>query len=375
MNRRDVLKLGALAGVGGSGCASLLSNPASVSGGELSSFLSALDAAMAAVMAGQPFERFFETANNPTLAARARASEDLARKTLRSMLLVGTLAELPPDQVALEGVQQRLRGSMEEFDDAVFGMTQMLEQLSPSDRATVSKALQDDPGLGMRIMGSFDQEAAALGISKGARAKLRAVSTQACARLRQSSEFVIAEYTGKVRKIEARHGARAEAQRKAAAALGGALLWQQAEGGIDSSSFKPVVGGDVPVSVDAGSPEVAPVDEGLGRPGGPSPVSPSRPTTCITSSDCGEQQVCQDYQRLGEGKWSHGVCRPAPPKEKYSPGILTVGGIVMGVAAVSIGVVGFAAGGIVYGLTAGALIGALGLIILIVGLIVLATGH
>ena len=188
MDRRDVLKLGALAGVGGAGCASLLNNPASVSGGELSGFLSALDGAMAGVMAGKPFDRFFDTASNPALAARARRSEDLARKTLRSMLLVGTVGELPREQMAHEGVQQRLRDHMGEFDDAMFGMTDMLEGLGPTERADVSTALRDDPQLGMRIMGLFDEEAAATGISFTQRTKLRSISAHACARLRQSPD-------------------------------------------------------------------------------------------------------------------------------------------------------------------------------------------
>lgn len=153
MDRRDVLKLGAVASLGGSGCATLLSNPASVGTGEMDGFLSSLDTALEKIANGNFFDQFLPTNRDPELDARAKHGEELTKKTLRSLLLVGTVAELPPEQLRHEGVQQRLRGSMGEFDDAVFGMVDALGGLGPTERADVSQALRDDPGLGMRIMG------------------------------------------------------------------------------------------------------------------------------------------------------------------------------------------------------------------------------
>lgn len=197
MDRRDLLKFGAVAGVSGSGCASLLSNPAAVGAADMGGFLAALDGALEKILPQRSFDAFLPRQHGPELAARARYGEDLTRKTLRSLLLVGTLGELPPEQIVHEGVQQRLRGSMGEFDDAMFGMTDMLEGLGPTERASVSKALRDDPELGMRIMGTFDQEAAAMGISFRQRTKLRSISAQACARLRQSPDSPSASTRGR----------------------------------------------------------------------------------------------------------------------------------------------------------------------------------
>ena len=374
MERRDLLKLGALASVGSTGCASLLANPSAVGDPEMDGFLSALDGAMSAIGSRSFFDEFLD---KPGLEPRVRHGEALAKKTLRSLLLVGTVQELPHEQQSHEGVQQRLRDSMGEFDDAMFGMTSMLEGLSPTERAGVSKALRDDPQLGMKVMGQLDEDAASFGVSLKQRGKLRAISAQACARLRQSPDLAIAEYTAKVHKVAARHGARAELERRTTAAIGTSLLWQ---GEIDSSAFRPVTGGALATegTPDAGlvepSPEPAPVQQ---------PTPPQRAKTptggasCIESEECGKGFTCEDYQDLGDGKWGPGVCKAEPPKhkkKKTSPGILTAGGIILGLGATGFLVVG-AATGWIYGATVGAILGAIGLVVLIIGLIVAATGH
>ena len=241
---------------------------------------------------------------------------------------MGTLQELPPEQVAREDVQERLRRSMGEFDDAMFGMTALLEGLSPTERAQLSKALKDDPALGMRVMGGVDEEAARFGVSLKQRTKLRSVSAHACARLRQSPDLVITEYTGKMRKIEARHGARAALERTTTAALSNALLFQQADNTEGSAT------------------------------GGAGPMPPAAPG--------GPNQ---------EGE--RGV---APKKNKLSPTVLTGGAIALGIGVVSLGIgfIGIAVGDLgvsAIGLTVGAIVGIIGLVTLIVGLAMMASGN
>lgn len=349
MDRRDVLKLGAAASLGGSGCASLLSNPAAVGAGEMDGFLASLDGALDSIGSRTSFDRFLPSARNAQLAARAKRGEELTRKTLRSLLLVGTLQELPPEQLAHEGVQQRLRTSMGEFDDAMFGMTSMLEGLSSTERADISRALREDPQLGMRVMGAVDEEAATFGVSMKVRTKLRGLSTHTCARLRQSPELMVTEYTGKMHKLAARHGAQAEAERAAAAAIGTALLWQgqPGEGGA--------VGG-------------GPLDGGLSAP----PPPP-------------QLDAQFDAQEVRGADAPGDVLRPTPPPAtapakrkgpRASHVVLTVGGIALGLGATLLGI-GFVSGNsgiLLVGATFGALLGIAGLITLIVGLILLAVG-
>lgn len=370
MDRRDLLKFGALAGVSGSSCASLLSNPGALGAADMNDFLGALDGALAKVLQGRPFDALFPASPGSELAARLRHGEELTRKTLRSLLMVGTVGELPLEQQAHEGVQQRLRGSMGEFDDAMFGMTELLENISPTERASVSKALRDDPGLGMRVMGTFDEEAAAMGVSLKQRTRLRALSAQACARLRQSPDVAIAEYAGKARKIAARHGAHAELQRRAAASLGSALLWQQVDGA------QPAAGGSLASPADAGVPLIDLEGRGAAAPANPAwqPPRGEGPLQCITDNDCAPGHSCQNYRDLGNGKWSTGQCVAEAPKNKASPGLLTAGGIILGLGATG-ALIFVASGNAAIGLTVGALLGTIGLVLLIVGLIVLATGH
>lgn len=338
MDRRDVLKAGAVATLSGSGCASLLSNPGSVSSGEMDGFLASLDTAMDSIGNGKFFERFLPTSQSEELARRAKHGEELTKKTLRSLLLVGTLRELPEEQLAHEGVQKRLRDSMGEFDDAMFGMSSLLENLSPTERAEVSKALQADPQLGMRVMGAVDQEAATFGVSMKQRTQLRALSAHTCARLRHSPELTLTEYTGKMNKVAARHGARAQAERNAAAVIGSALLWQN----------QPAEGGAV------GGGELSP----------PPPPPPQE-----TPGTAAPQYSPDELQPVPEQR----------PRRRASHVVLTAGGIALGLGLTIIGV-GFAAssgsGGFVLalGLTFGGLIGIAGLITLIIGLILLAAG-
>jgi len=339
MDRRDVLKLGAVATLGGSSCAGLLSNPSAVGAAELDGFLASLDGAMASIGGGKFFDAFLPAQKSPELAARAEHGEALAKKTLRSLLLVGTLSELPPEHLGHEGVQQRLRESMGEFDDAMFGMTSLLEQLSPTDRAELSQALKEDPQLGMKVMSGVDQQAAEFGVSLKQRTKLRALSTHACTRLRQSPDLMIAEYTGKMHKVAARNGGRAEAERIAAANLGSAMMWQAADGETPG---------------------------GLTPPPPPPPIDPNEGRGGTGSIETGAPPLANDPP----------LVRPAERRgPRASHVLLTTGGIALGLTAVSIGV-GYATigGPGVLFFTLGAILGVSGLIVLIIGLILLAVG-
>jgi hypothetical protein len=235
-------------------------------------------------------------------------------------------------------VQQRLRNSMGEFDDAMFGMSSLLEGLSSTERSEISKALQENPTLGMKVMGAVDEEAAAFGVSMKQRSRLRAISSHTCSRLRQSPELTLTEYTGKMRKVAARHGARSELERTSAAAIGNALLWQaQSNDGTSSGGT-------------------------LSPPPPPPPLPPQETPGTPTPIDQG--QVQQPPVRTG--------VRP-------SHVVLTAGGIALGLGAALFGI-GFATSsssggvGLALGITFGALLGIAGLITLIVGLILLAAG-
>ncbi|MFO0599783.1 MAG: hypothetical protein U0228_31030 [Myxococcaceae bacterium] len=326
MDRRDVLKLGAVASLSGSSCAALLSNPGAVTGSDLPGFLQALDESMGKVANGDFFAKLLGPNPSAAVTEKARASEELTKKTMRSLLLVGTLSELPQEQLAHEDVQRRLQDSMGEFDDAMFGMARMLENLSDTERADLGRTLRENPDLGMRIMGDVDQEAAAFGVSMKQRVKLRTVSMEATTRLKNSTDLTISDCVAKMQKIGVRHGALAEAERGASAAIAQQLLWQ-----ADSSG------------------------------GALSPPPPPPPTPAAEPTN--------EPPPVGE----------APEQKRRmraSHVVLTAGGIALGLGLAIFGI-GYAAGGsagILLGVTFGVLFGVIGLITLLVGLILLAAG-
>jgi hypothetical protein len=340
MDRRDVLKLGAVASLSGTtGCAALLGNPGQVSSNEMDGFLSELDGALTGISNGRFFDQFLEAKPSAEQAERIRKGEDLAKKTMRSLLLIGTMQELPPEQLAHEGVQKRLRESMGEFDDAMFGMSSILEGMSTTERADIAQALRDDPALGMRVMGAVDQEAANFGVSLKQRTRLRTLSTHVCGRLRQSPELTMTEYTGKMQKLGARYGALSEAQRTAAASLGASMIWQsegQATGGSPELSAPP-----------------------------PPPVDEQR----IDQSPPPQQQPQQQGVPYTPKKADKSHSHP-------STGLLTAGGIALGLGLTVFGLGFVGQGGWLFlGVTFGVLLGLAGLICLIIGFVFLATGR
>lgn len=351
MDRRDVLKAGVVVGVSGTGCATLGSASAGGDAG-LTSLLSTLDAARTAISEKPLFEAFRDP-SRPDVDALVQSRAALARKTFRSLALAGAMGDLTPEQRNHPEVQRRVTDSLGEMDEAMFGMTEVLESLSASERSNVGKALREDPTLGMRILGELDQEAVTLGMSSSVRLRLRSAASQVSTRLRLSPDLAISEYTSKFRKLEARHGARAEAERKIGAALATSLVWA----------------GDEPEGSAAGGS----VEQGV-------PPPPVVQRSCEFNSDCGASEVCTDYKEVRDGEWSLGTCKPgalgSKPAPKRSPGFLTAGGIALGIG-VPMGIAALASGGLasLVFVTIGALLALSGLIVLIIGLAYLAGGR
>lgn len=344
MDRRDALKLGLGAvAVSGSGCATFAAAAPGMSDGDMDGFLGGLDAVMGRLASEPILERYFAgKEHDVSRAPRFERGQDLARKTLRSLFLVGTLRELPEERLAHPGVQQRLRDSMGEFDEALFGMTDLLEGLTPTERGDVARVLRDDPDLGMRLMGALDAEASSWGVSNDARLKLRRVATQATTRLKHSPDAFITEYVEKMNKLAARHGVHEQAQRELATSVGEALLWQgehppeqEAAGGATPALTPPP-----PPPMSDATPADAPA---------PAPLQPS-----LTPAEAAAARRRKTTRTIGTS-------------------MLTAGGIALGVGLLAFGL-GFAAGGSTgAGLllfTVGAIVGISGLLVLLIGLIV-----
>ena len=374
MERRNVLKMGAAAGVSGlasTGCASLgdgsLGTATPPSMPDLDAFLARLDHGMAAIAAGNPLKDVLPKSQVPAVAgAPPRAEDLLIKKTLRSLLMAGSFRDLSDAERAHPAMQARMQGSMVEMDEAVFGMTHVLESFTPSERARIREAIQSEPDIGMRIAESLDTGASSVDVSLQRRTHLRAIASQLTWRLKnQPIETVMDEYIGKVKKVSARNGYSEELQRKLAAqAVTAAFIAQAQPGAAQAQPGAPIQGapGGGATAPAPGASEQPAYPPGYGPPPGYPPGYGPPP----------------NYVYLPEGAayYAYPNGQPQPPTAPKGGTAITVGAILMGVG-ITVGVIGAAVmgggsiGGI-FAITAGAVLLVGGLITLIVGLVLRA---
>lgn len=342
MERRDILRMGALTGAGAlgtaaAGCGGLteaLAPPSlPISDSDMKQFLARLDRSMNAISTTNALSSLLPKKAIDRLDTddpEFKKGDQLFRKTLRSMLLAGSFKDLPDEGRVHPGMQDRMWRAMPEMDDAMLGMTRMFESLSPTERVDIGRALRKDPDLGMRIVGALDNEAAAAGVTMARRMHLRSIGADTSFRLKQSAPLFIEEYTGKVRKIVDRHGGDEDVKRRMAAQMGQAAYLGYQERLNDLASRW-----------------------SMGR------------------ADSEDEESTNDNVN---GPYAPGA---GPKKEPRGGTAMTVGGILLGVGLVTavIGASIMAAGefGGVFVITAGAVIGVGGLITLIVGIVLRAT--
>jgi hypothetical protein len=228
VDRREFLKASTLIGVGtaATACASrqsdLLIVPQSeLTVGDMEAYLARLDRSMKAIAVNPPpVVKVFPEKKLSREDPFVKSGEDLMRKNLRSLLLVGSFHDLSEEGRAYPGMQARMFGAMGEMDEAMRGTHRALEALTPTERAEIGRALKADPELGMRIVETFDAECAVQGVPMERRMHLRSLGIQVTNRLRQSTTMFIDEYTRKTEKILSRPVDPEDMQRRLIASLG-----------------------------------------------------------------------------------------------------------------------------------------------------------
>jgi hypothetical protein len=344
MHRRGFLQAGVSAGVGAAaigtvGCGGLglhLDPAASLpppSDAEMAAFFKRLDGNMEAVSKGpNPVAKLVPGARLPDTPEFLRGDEVL-RKALRSMLLVGSFHDLPEEGRVHPEMQDRMWCGMADMDSGMLGVHELLSELTPTERADLGRLMRKDPDLGMRVVEAIDDHAAATGVPMKRRLHLREIASHVCFRLRQSTPLFLDEYTGKVERVKARRGSVEEVQRRLATQMGDQAFW----------------------AFHARTVAMA----GQWR------VADAAPASHVEEEE--------------EESTAHPA--PPPPAPAHHPkggGAITAGAILLGVAAVSAGtgalIVSAGAFGGVFLITLGALLGIGGLITLLVGLILRAAG-
>jgi hypothetical protein len=313
---------------------------------EMDGFLAQLDATMARI-GNSPLTGLFDLGGKREAPKPSAADVLLLKKSLRSLALAGAHRELEGSAKAHPAVMRRIEAAAPEMDDAVFGVTELLEGLNAGDRVELQRRLRSDPEIPKRVAEWLDGHAASLNVPLERRMRLRTLAKHTTWRLaNQPVGAIMDEYVDKVRKMAGRLGYQEELQRQIATrATTGALLgWQDQ---IDPTT---------PPGTPPGTPPSTPPGALPAAPPAPYPAPPYPP---------GGQPPPGYYYPPPM------VAVPCVPKGSNNSGLITAGAVMLGIAGVG-GIVG----GVV--LAAGSFAGAITLtvagIVLIVGLIILIVG-
>jgi len=324
-----------------------------------------------------------ELGRGPQFEAERARCRRLVRKAARSLYVTGRFIDMPDEMKAHPGVQAKLQSLHKDMDDAVFGMTEVLERMTPEDHRRMQRCLRDDPGFGERLARYLERPALEDELPFRRRFGLRASILQLGGRMgAQSPALVTDPLVRKVRRIQARPHSEAEQLRLVSARMGEAAFWAHQEKmaalhaawghRLGRSSFvgaaqgtggsQPATGGGTspPATAPAASPAVA-------APSPPPATAPVAPKPQATDAEAA----------------------PAATEPEEEPGVDTIGtgAIIMGFGAGSIllglgfwglaeltAVEGFIYPAVVLGVTVGPILLIVGLVAVLVGVAMQASG-
>lgn len=207
MERRRFLELGALAGAGATSqaCAPMRAStaPAATSDRTLRQRLRWLDRLLGSVELVRP--RILRDHVPRELSSHEQADVRLTQSTLRSLLLTGSIADLPEEQRCCSEVVTRLDRAAPEVDYAIFGMMTRLSRMPAEEHAGVQQALREDPSIVDEIGDFLDQDSRDLGVPLRRRLHMRTLIRHVGWRLqRQSLSTVLGEHLDKVERLTQR---------------------------------------------------------------------------------------------------------------------------------------------------------------------------
>jgi hypothetical protein len=148
------------------------------------------------------------------------------RKAARSLYATGRFVDMPDELKAHPDVQAKLRSLHGDMDEAVLGMTDVLERMTPGDHKRLQRCLRDDPALTERLASYLERPAVDDGIPFKRRFGMRATMLQVGGRMAAQSPGLLTDpIVRKVRKIQARPRPEAEQLRALAARMGQEAFW------------------------------------------------------------------------------------------------------------------------------------------------------
>ncbi len=370
MKRRDVVKLGAIAagaGAGMPGCA--VPRPVStMTGGDgPAQFIAMLDQQLARTSRPGLLQRLIDTEpgaeRSPEVEARLAEKDALFRRMIGTLLVTQGFRELPPETQLDPAVQARMWSHMDEIGATVFEVTDMLAALDETQRARLRTTLDRQPDLPMDLGEMLDAQAAGAGISGARRRQLRQMMSQTSFRMRHGDPAaIIDEYVEKVARLDettSRHG---DALRLAKQ-LGERSFWRY-------QHLVAQQGGQPPAPAQPAPTAPAPTVPGppSSQPYPTVPVPPAQPAPGA------QEQPPPPPPRMATPTYAMEEPKPKPRAGERG---LRVGGYMLGI--------GVVVGGLslllvessevfLFGLTAGALLFAIGLLTIVISAIIMASG-
>ena len=152
----------------------------------------------------------------------------LTRKAMRALYLTGRFADLPDEMKAHPGVQARVAAIQPDMDDAVLGMTSVLEGMTDADHRRVQNYLRANPGIGERVARYLERPAVEDAVPFRRRVGMRTQVLELTQRMAaQSPALVTDPLVRKVRRMEARPAT--EQSRLIAARMGEQAFWEHQE--------------------------------------------------------------------------------------------------------------------------------------------------
>lgn len=303
MNRRDVIKAGAIATAGAlapsTACVSIQRSLGALSGADgAAEFNKILDEELANLAKPGLLQKLVVKHTKKPLSAKADAAiaqqDAMFRQMLSTLLVSQGFRDLPPETQVQPEVQDRMWRHYDEIGSSVFQISDMLSSLDEATRAAVRTKLKEDPELPMSIGQALHDSATKAGMSTRRKGQLRAMMAQSQFRLQHADPgTVIHEYVTKVE----RHRASSERDADAldlARQIGEREFWRYKHllAFADDPSGAP--GATAPVPAPAPTPAPAP------------PIAPPAPagdpvarTLYQSAIRAARQGRCQDVAILG----------------------------------------------------------------------------
>ena len=145
----------------------------------------------------------------------ARKKEALARQTLSTLLLAGSMHDLPPHPQQHPLIQQRLWNAMPVFNDTLFKMTTYLESHAKMDKKALMQKVKEEQKHFEAIREAFLREAKRQGIPSTRLAHLDKLMLHSQWRLhKQNPQVFLQEHIDKTDRIAKREGITPEERRR-----------------------------------------------------------------------------------------------------------------------------------------------------------------